>query len=57
MKIDSKPRNSKNEPNGFWIDYFNTGLICYKGQYINGIQYGYFIDNWINKPNITFCLK
>ena len=52
---DIFPRNSKSQPHGFWNDYYTSG-IYYKGQFINGIRYGYFIDNLNKKQKITFFL-
>ena len=52
-----KPKNSKNQNHGLWIHYFSNGKLCYKGQFINDIEYGYWIDNWTKyKPQIRFFL-
>ena len=52
------PFNDKEQAHGFWIVYNTNGSMFYKGQYVNYIKYGYWIDNWfINKPYIAFVIK
>ena len=58
MFEDITPKNSKNQNHGLWIDYWPTSDICSKGQYVNGKEYGYWLENWFgNKPEIIFKLK
>ena len=57
MKKQNKiPYNNKRQSHGLWIFYLSDGNLYYKGQYIKGIEHGYWIGNWV-KPNITFYLK
>ena len=58
MKKDIEPRNHKNQRHGLWIWYYANDKIMLKGQFINGIRHGYWMDNWIlRKQNITFHIK
>ena len=57
MKQDLKPRNDKDQKLDLWIRFYDNGNVYIKGIYINDVKYGYWIDNWINKPEITFYLK
>ena len=53
---DIFPRNSKSQPHGFWNDYYTSG-IYYKGQFINGLEHGYWIINrTMSKSKIRFYL-
>ena len=45
-----------NEKDGLWLTTKTNGNIWYKGQYVNYIEYGYWIDNWITKHQIRFYL-
>ena len=56
MKKHIQPYNDKKQAHGLWIWYYSTGETSCKGQYINGIRYGYFIDNLNKKQKITFFL-
>ena len=56
MKKDIKPKNHNFKAHGLWIIYLSNGKLCYKGQYVNNIRYGYFIDNLNKKQKITFFL-
>ena len=58
-KQNLNPYNNKANPHGFWIRYKKDGNLWYKGQYINNVEYGHWIDNWIDKSKstITFYLK
>ena len=52
------PYNNKNKAHGLWLNYYNKGNLFFKGQFINGIRHGYWMDNWIlRKQNITFHIK
>ena len=56
------PKNNKKQDHGICIYYYKySGNLMWKGQFINDIQYGYWIDNrFINvnyKSEITFYLK
>ena len=60
MKKDIKPKNHNFKAHGLWIYYLSNGNICYKGQYVNNIRYGYWMDNWDNlndKYKIYFYLN
>ena len=57
MKQNKCPRNSKKQAHGLCIRYKTNGNIWYKGQYINNVEYGHWIDNWIETQLITFYLK
>ena len=58
MKKQSlSPFNNKNQAHGLWLNYYNKGNLGYKGQYVNDKEYGYWIQNWTNKPEITLHLK
>ena len=59
MKRDIQPYNDKKQAHGLWLYYLNNdGYVLYKGHYINGIRYGYWIGNWSYfKPSLTFYLK
>jgi len=58
IKQNKDPLNDKNQKHGLWISYLNY-KIWYKGQYINGSKYGYWIENWLHfdKHQITLHLK
>ena len=49
MKKDITPKNTKFQRHGLWIYHFSNGNLYYKGQYINDIQYGYWIENWYSE--------
>ena len=57
MKEDITPRNNKHQEHGFWCFYNYNNELSFKGQYVNGIIHGYWIQNWIDKPEITFHIK
>ena len=58
MKQNIQPRNNKNQRHGLWIEYYYDGNVRYKGQYINAIEYGYWIRNSsIFKSKINFYIK
>ena len=59
MKKDIEPRNHKNQRHGLWIWYYANDKIMLKGQFINGIRHGYWIENWLHfdKHQITLHLK
>ena len=57
MKKDITPKNTKFQRHGLWTFYNYNNDLLYKGQYINDIQYGYWINNYfINNPKIRFHL-
>ena len=57
-KKSKYPINDKDQRHGLWICYSPYGEFIYKGQYINHIAYGYWIENWKRKDtNVTFFLK
>ena len=56
-KQNITPRNNKNQAHGLWIMYGNHDNLWYKGHYINNVQYGHWIDNWVNKHQIIFLIK
>ena len=56
MKKHIQPYTDKKQAHGLWIWYLSNGKLCYKGQYVNNIRYGYFIDNLNKKQKITFFL-
>ena len=45
-----RPYNKKHNPHGLWkvYDYINPRIFD-KGYYINGIRYGYWIENWYSQ--------
>ena len=52
------PFNDKGQSHSLWINYTYNGYLRYKGQYVNGIQHGYWIGNWtMSKSKITFFIK
>ena len=58
MKQDITPKNNKDQRHDFWISYYSDGNLSYKGQYINGNYYGYWISNSrIFKSQINFYIK
>ena len=60
MKKDITPKNTKFQRHGLWLIYDYNDKLWTKGQYINDIQYGYWINyHHITKitPKITFQLK
>ena len=61
MKQDIEPRNDKNKNHGLWILYSNANdndKIMLKGQFINDLKHGYWIENWFgNKHIIRLYLK
>ena len=57
MKKDILPRNSKNKAHGLWIYHFSNGNLYYKGQYINDLKHGYWLENWIYKSKVRFYIK
>ena len=58
MKPHINITNEIGQNHGLWIVYNYNGSVCYKGQYINGIRHGYWIDNYfINNPQIILYLK
>ena len=59
MKQDIRPINNKVQQHGLWICYDLDDSLFYKGQYVNGIRHGYFIDYWKSwtNPEITFFIK
>ena len=65
-KKPRNPRNDKNQAHGLWISYYSAGDWSYhynigdvfcKGQYVNAIEYGYWIDNSARKATLTFYIK
>ena len=46
---NKNPRNNKGQPHGLWIYHFSNGIVWYKGQFINNIRHGYWIDNFGRK--------
>lgn len=62
-KKSKYPINDKDQRHGLWICYSPYGDFIYKGQYINHIAYGYWINNWNTNwnsnwnTNVTFLLK
>ena len=54
---NKNPRNNKGQPHGLWIYHFSNGIVWYKGQYINGIRHGHWIDNFGRKHRITLYIK
>ena len=58
MKQNKCPRNSKKQAHGLWIWYYANDKIILKGQYINNVEYGHWIENWNNDTHkITFYIK
>ena len=58
MKKDIKPKNHNFKAHGLWIIYLSNGKLCYKGQYVNNIRYGYWIYNGFYLiPQIKLYLK
>ena len=58
MKKDITPKNTKFQRHGLWTFYnYNNDLLWFKGQYINDIQYGYWIFNFENESEIKFYIK
>ena len=60
MKPHINITNDIGQRHGLWIRYYNNGDLFYKGQFINDISYGYWIDNYYItalKSTITFYLK
>ena len=58
MKEDITPRNNKHQEHGFWCFYNYNNELSFKGQYVNGIIHGYWIENWNNDTHkITFYIK
>lgn len=58
-KQNLTPFNNKVQYHGFWITYKFNGDLSYKGQYVNGKEYGYWIDydSGFNIPRINFYLR
>ena len=58
MKKPITPRNHKYQAHGLWMGYEYDDTLDYKGQFINGNYYGYWIEKWFNldKPKITFFI-
>ena len=54
IKQDITPTNNKGQRNGLWLVYYPNNILV-KGQFINSIQYGYWMNNWNNI--ITLHLK
>ena len=60
MKKNLIPRNNKGQQHGLWVryNYDNNSKLWFKGQYINGVEHGYWIHDWNNlvKSKIRFHL-
>ena len=52
MKLNNitakNPYNKTDQPHGFWEMYYITGELRYRGNYINGIITGYWIQYYAN---------
>ena len=58
MKQNIKAINNKEQRHGFWVHYINNNELWFKGNYVNGIRYGYWIYNGFYLiPQIKLYLK
>jgi len=48
-----RPRNDKNQPHGYWEQYWGNGLLLYRCVYVNGKENGIVEQYWDKDGKIT----
>ena len=57
IKKDIIPTNDKNQKHGLWILYKKDDTLKLKGQFINDIDIGHWIENWSHGYQVKFYIR